>query len=443
MATTYLTRTMTGSPTSNQKGTMSYWVKRSKLGVYQFLGQIGAANAGTHGADFNTDDQLTFYWEHDGSAWDMLKTNRVFRDTNSWYHILWNWDSTLAASGDRLQLWVNGVRETDFATETQPAQDATCLIGSAQAYTFNAWSTADYFDGLISYAYYIDGTAYPASTFGEVDSDTGEWKIITSPSVTYGNQGYLILKDGNTITDQGSNSNDWTLGGGTLTDLQDCPSDVFATWNPLKSWNDSGTLRQPTYSNGNTTAIFDDSGNNEQAFSTLAVSTGKFYSEVKCTSITANANTRIGIGDINYTGTSNPNLQSTTIYYLADGNKRIGSSSSSYGNTYTTGDIISVAMDLDNNKLYFAKNGTWENSGDPTSGATGTGAIDITDGYNYCFQIEDYASSGNRSMDTNFGNGYFGTSAISSEGTNASEIGKFEYDVPTGYTALSTKGLNS
>ena len=138
MATTYLTRTMSGSPTSNQKGTMSYWVKRSKLGVYQFLGQIGAANAGSAGADFNSDDQLTFYWEHDGSAWDMLKTNRVFRDTNSWYHILWNWDSTLGASGDRLQLWVNGVRETDFATETPPAQDATCLIGSAQTYNFNA-----------------------------------------------------------------------------------------------------------------------------------------------------------------------------------------------------------------------------------------------------------------------------------------------------------------
>ena len=66
-------------------------------------------------------------------------------------------------------------------------------------------------------------------------------------------------------------------------------------------------------------------------------------------------------------------------------------------------------MDLDNNKLYFSKNGTWQNSGVPTSGSTGTGAIDISDGYNYCFITEDYASSGNRYMDTNFGNGYFGT----------------------------------
>ena len=42
----------------------------------------------------------------------------------------------------------------------------------------------------------------------------------------------------------------------------------------------------------------------------------------------------------------------------------------------------------------------------------------------------------------NFGNGYFGTTAVSSAGTNASNNGIFEYDVPTGYTALSTKGLN-
>jgi hypothetical protein len=43
-----------------------------------------------------------------------------------------------------------------------------------------------------------------------------------------------------------------------------------------------------------------------------------------------------------------------------------------YGVLYTNGDICSC-IDLDNNKIYFAKNGTWQHSGDPTSGATGTG----------------------------------------------------------------------
>jgi hypothetical protein len=101
-------------------------------------------------------------------------------------------------------------------------------------------------------------------------------------------------------------------------------------------------------------------------------------------------------------------------------------------------------MDLDNNKLYFSKNGTWQNSGDPTSGATGTGAINIptaTTGY-YHFAMGDQHDAESGTYSINFGNGYFGTTAVSSAGTNASGIGIFEYDVPTGYTALSTKGLN-
>ena len=44
-------------------------------------------------------------------------------------------------------------------------------------------------------------------------------------------------------------------------------------------------------------------------------------------------------------------------------------------------------------------------------------------------------------IDANFGNGYFGTTAVSSAGTNASGIGTFEHDGPTGYNALSTLGL--
>ena len=94
------------------------------------------------------------------------------------------------------------------------------------------------------------------------------------------------------------------------------------------------------------------------------------------------------------------------------------------------------------------------NSGVPTSGDTGTGAINRL--FNYAGSLfydngvktEMFASayvsstSGSGTASFNFGNGYFGTTAVSSAGTNASGIGIFEYDVPTGFTALSTKGLN-
>ena len=55
-----------------------------------------------------------------------------------------------------------------------------------------------------------------------------------------------------------------------------------------------------------------------------------------------------------------------------------------------------------------------------------------------------YASlyQANNLVEFNFGDGIFATSAVSSAGANASGNGIFEYNVPTGFTALSTKGLN-
>ena len=444
MASTYLTRTMTGSPTSNQKGTMSYWFKRSKLGTYQFLGQITPGSAGTAGADLNSNDRWTFYWALDGS-WDWLHTTRRFRDTSAWYHIVFNWDSTLATSGDRLQLWVNGVRETAFEDEVQPAQNATTTIGSAATYNINAWGSASYFDGSMTHYHYIDGTAYPASAFGEFDATSGEWKIKTSPSVTYGNQGFFILKDGNSVTDQSGNGNNWTVGGGTLTNTEDNPSDIFATFNPLTFAGSKWTL-----ANGNTSTNGIPSTNAWRfLISTLGATKGKYYFETKVTNIESGdpGNIIFGITDIDQVSQAEDNGKFSAAsrgygYRASTGYKCNNGSEVAYGATYTTGDIIGCAFDLDNNKIYFSKNGTWQDSGDPTSGATGTGsAYDLTDGYFYTPAFSSYYS--NEKYSVNFGNGYFGTTAVSSAGTNASGIGIFEYDVPTGYTALSTKGLNA
>ena len=148
----------------------------------------------------------------------------------------------------------------------------------------------------------------------------------------------------------------------------------------------------------------------------------------------------------------NKNVGDTTqsAGYRSSGSSEIASATASFGNSYTTNDIIGIAIDVDNSKLYFSKNGVWQNSGDPTSGSTGTGALSMpvaaiscTDGA-YFFGFGDTSTGGSSApkFSFNFGNGYFATTAVSSAGTNASGIGIFEYDVPTGYTALSTKGLN-
>ena len=448
MASTYLTHTFSGSPTSNQKGTISFWMKRSGIGTAQHTGLKTAATAGSAGGYIGTNDQFYFYYEYAG-GWDVLQTSRKFRDTSAWYHIVVNWDSTLATSGDRLQIWVNGVRETNFADEVQPSQNETTNLGAAQAhYISTVAAGGDYFDGLMSHFYFIDGTAYSASAFGSTDATTGAWKINTSPSVTYGNNGFFILKDGNSLTDQSGQGNNWTLGAGTLTNTEDCPSDVFATFNPLDNYWGPWTL-----SNGNTSAS-STTGAKAYVLSTLGMSKGKFYFEAKLT--TNNGRSNVGIASRGAVANDDPygstNAQNC-VFKLFNGPVYGNNTefNAFWGSAVSGNNIIGCALDLDStpNTIAFSIDGAWV-TGSGTSDTDFSNALKVNNFTNvgstntgfYHFIVGDDGGSEASAYDCNFGNGYFGTTAISSEGTNASGIGKFEHDVPTGYKALSTKGLN-
>ena len=132
-------------------------------------------------------------------------------------------------------------------------------------------------------------------------------------------------------------------------------------------------------------------------------------------------------------------------YYGADGNIRTNNSSSSYGNSYSAGDIIGVALDVTNSKLYFSKNGTWQDSGDPTSGATGTGAVSITavgsTSLGAYLPAVGFHASSTGTHQLNFGNGYFGTTSHGETNADDAGIGLFKYDVPAGYYSICTNNL--
>jgi hypothetical protein len=440
MASTKLQRTFSAEGDNIYKWTYSFWVKRGTLGGDQAMAAAYYSATYEGRIYFRGTDQLEVYDYWNGSYTLQKKTNRLFRDTSAWYHIVVSNDNTQASADDRTKIYVNGVQETSFAINTQFPQNQRNSFNNDYTKYFGSYGSGDYLDGSMSHIHFIDGTAYAPTEFGETDSTTGEWKIKTNVSVTYGTNGFFILKDGNSVTDQSGNSNNFTVGAGTLTKTEDNPSNVFATLNPLNL--QTGT--KPILQYGNTSVSgASDGGTEFNGSSTLGMSTGKFYMEFKST-VSSNVHTMIGI-------TSNPSedarsdhwmgTQSYSYgYYANDGKYYNGNTAYTYGNTYTS-DIIGVALDLDNNKLYFSKNGTWQNSGVPTSGSTGTGAISITDN-EYFFGVSDASGTYISSGDCNFGNGYFGTTAVSSAGTNASNNGIFEYDVPTGYTALSTKGLN-
>ena len=443
MANSYLSHTQSSGNRTNW--TLSAWVKRSELSTTQYI------MANYSGSDYcylqiNSNNKMRFLDYNSGNNCNKI-TTRLFRDTSAWYHVVIAIDTTDATAEDRFKLYINGVRETAFDTSANFSSSFNTNMnasGYTSVFGVNQQGNASYWNGYMSHVSLVDGATLAPTTFGQTDSTSGIWKFKSPTGVTWGTNGvHLKFENSGAMgTDSSGQSNTYTVNG-NLKQALDTPSNVHATFNPLALWNHNGTLRIPAYSNGNLTAGYDNSSYNEVAFGNLGVNKGKWYWEVKATNVTdASGNTRIGIGDIQYTDTD-PQNTTSTVYYQGNGQKRVSGSASSYGATYTGGNIIGVAMDLDNNKLYFHKDGVYQNSGVPTSGSTGTGAIAIPTGdYVYTIQCEDYASSGTRVMDLNTGSGFFGTTAITSAGSNGNGS-LFEYDVPSGYYALNTKNINT
>jgi hypothetical protein len=450
-----------GSGAYYSKLTMSFWIKRSKLGEQGIFGRReGSATANLSTCHFSGDDSLLINFRDGGgtSKYYMI-TSKFFRDVGAWYHIHIMLDGDNATQGDRSKLYVNGVRETSFQLLNNPSStgyEVNLFVGGSY-YTYiarglrsqtDAWLT---YEGCMSNFNCSTGYVYEPTVFGEVDTTTGQWKIINDPTFTPGTDGFTILKDGNTITDQSAGSNNFSLYSGTLTNTLDCPSNVFATLNPLV------ISELASLSKGNNTITGTSASNNSHSPATLQVGTsGKYYYEVKVTANESGGSEYSADGIV-------PNAEAIQqgtgaagffpkLYFDCQG--KVERSSLGTGLADLTGltsvgstGIKMFAIDMDNGAIYIGANGVWLNNGSavgvPTSGGSKTGAM-------WSFTPSDYpniaicSSAYNGSVTNyNFGNGTFGTTAVSSAGTAGSTPGTFEYDVPSGYEPLSTKGLNA
>ena len=440
MASTYLTRTFE-TATDRKKCTISFWIKKG------FSSETQQPFCSYYTASyrlqfyFENDDKITIYNQDNGTDTVYLSSKAAYRDCNAWYHCYAAIDTTLATETDRVKVYINGERYTDWnGTTTYPSQNSDMSYGST-AYVHNIGRYGGgnhYVNGSLSHYYFVDGSVIDVSQFGSTDSTTGEWKISTNPTIaSYGNSGCKMFINNASVDDQSGNGNNFTLSGGTLTKTEDSPSNVFATLNPLAA-HPSNT---PIFYNGNTTSDAVDTSP-QTISSTLAMpKKGKFYMEVKLAQ-EANSTSSIpnfGIMDAaalykmrnkELTDSSNAwnsyggRVNSNNIYVL-------NATSQTMSDTPDVGDIIGLAVDLDSaqNTLKYYLNGT----------LVATQNIN-NDEYVFCFSIK--RDNEDAKVECNFGNGYFATTQITSEGTNASGIGKFEYDVPSGYTALCTKGLN-
>tara|TARA_R100001082_G_scaffold46171_2_gene24612 strand:+ start:871 stop:2289 length:1419 start_codon:yes stop_codon:yes gene_type:complete len=440
-----LSRTFTAVTAERKKHTISCWVKLCILDGENHMLFAGSSDS----TYIRFDDTHTIRFRFFASSADQsyLQTNRLFRDPNAWYHVVLVYDSAQGTASNRVKIYVNGVQETSFSTETYPDQDEESIIGNNVAHTIQGYSSGGEF--YVADWYYIGNQALSPSDFGETN-DNGVW-IPKKYTGGFGstNDTFLEFKQTGTGTDasgigadtSGQNNHMASTNLAATDVTTDTPTNNFATINALANYYNPATL-----SEGNTRVDFANDVSTSYVISTIGVASGKWYCEVKGVDIPSYG--EIGIASRPRQDDGNDDKLTVNVnnygYTANNGNvKSNGTAGSSYGNSYSDGDMIGIAMDLDNNKLYFSKNGTWQNSGDPTSGSTGTGAFSIAeattthDGF-YYFAGGSNINNDNTRMDFNFGNPSF---SISSGNADANGYGNFEYAVPSGYYALCTKNL--
>ena len=360
-ASAYLNRTP-GSTGNQKTWTWSGWVKRGALSGGTQYGRIMSTQGSFGvGVNFMTDDTLRLYFG--GSS--TLQTTQVFRDPSAWYHIVVALDTTQATAANRVKLYVNGTQVTAFSSATYPNQNDTFGWNNSSIVHQIGASTGDgataYLDGYQTEINAIDGQALTPSSFGSTNSTTGVWQPAKYTG-TYGTNGFYLNFNSIALTsgsntglgkDSSGNGNYWNTNnisvtaGATYDAMTDVPTLTsatvgnYATLNPLAVSASTGTC-----SNGNLTSTGINVGGGN-SFGTIALPTsGKFYWEVTPTNL--GGNSMIGVSTVSSTSSYFwQNTDGSIAYYSLTGNSYVNNSSTAYGATYTTNDIIGVAIDLD------------------------------------------------------------------------------------------------
>ena len=431
--------------------TYSTWIKRTEISQDYYCLFFAAYT----GIQIMSEDYLRVEL-YDGTTTRYADTNQLFRDTSAWYHLVVTLDSTDSTASDRVKIWINGNRVTSFRTSTYANMAQNDQFGIGQAsdnYQFGYWFAGGANDrrfcGYVAETHYVNGTALEASDFGEFD-DNNIW-IPKEYTGSHGSKGFYLKFDDSSNLGKDSSSGgigDFTLSNITSADqATDTPTNNFATLNPLFRFDLCTIFEGATRVKRTGPESFD----RWRTFaSSIGVTSGKWYAEfqnpVYATPI--DSDTFIGVAPATifnesistssgYLGGSSAETTDSIGYHGYTGKKFINGTSSSFGNTYG-GETVAVALDMDNGYVYFAKANTWQNSGDPTSGSSGTGGIALqlpNDAHYLACSIYQETSD----FQANYGG--FTTISISTPETDANGYGTFEYAPPSGYYSLCTKNL--
>ena len=442
------------STTDREKGTFSVWIKPTGARNSACIFGFGDDYAG---AKFVDNPGVSMLFKPDGKhhtwAYGEWKS-----DPTAWQHWMFSWDTAQGTGSNRGRCWRNGAEMTSTFTSAVPTQgiDTDFNLSGTAMFVGNcdkSGTRREWWDGYIAEVAWIDGQQITdPTTFGEYDSDSPLiWKPIDfKDDVTFGDNGfYLEFKQNGTSADANGlgadtsgNNNHFTLTNYAAADQSvDTPTNNACTLNPLNVATSSALA----FSEG-MNKIYNSASSWRPAFGTFPVSSGKWYYEVKGLLFPGTSYIQIGWVSLDYTGGGDSaltdeiagwgNTDPAAIY-----DSRLGkvywqnvttNGNTAYGDSYTAGDVIGVALDLDNSKIYFAEDNTWKNSGDPTSGATGTGAFSIVAGHTWV----PFIGLNNATAEATFASP---VQANSSDAADGNERGQFEFAPPSGYLSLCSK----
>ena len=439
--------------------TFSTWIKKQGFGTsaaigYDYMYLFGAAYTSIY---FMNDDRLRIEL-YDGSSTRYADTSMLFRDPAAWYHIVVQLDSTQSTASDRVKIWVNGVRQTEFnnTTYTNMSQNDQFQIGQASnnyqlGYWFAGGGNNRGFSGYMAETHYANGTAYEANDFGEFD-DNNIW-IPKQFEGSHGSKGFYLKFDDSSNVGKDSSSGgigDFSPNTNTTSaDLAtDSPTNNFAVPNILIGAGGFFVMTEGATKGVLSTAGPGNNVGGVSLVSTIPVSNGKWYFEAQNTN-SGDVYLYLGVADTGSIGYLDGYVlggqNGTTPSMAWRGGGAYGSNQKVYSNNSAIGDsvaweteVVGVALDLDNGKIYFHKSGTYINSGDPASGTDNGGQYDLPTAVDdqWLLGVSAYNLA---TWNINFG-GYTSMS-ISSAETDANGYGTFEYAPPSGYYALCTKNL--
>lgn len=392
----YMTRTF-GSAGDRRTFTLSFWAKTTNqnAGAAFVFSATDTSGAGTSSDAIRFDGATgALRVIGDSGTGCNVLTQAYHRDHSAWYHFVVTVDTTEGAAGDRVKIYRNGVQDTNLTHTTDPSASYQFLyFNNTEPHSVGREEdgAAEYFDGYLADVYWIDGTAYAASDFGETDTN-GNWVPIDASSLTFGTNGaHFLFEDSANLGNDSNGGTDWTENGLAANDqVTDSPTDDltnlvgnYCVWNPVDPFGAAGL----SLANGNLQGTNSSAAANSLFGSMVIPATGKWAWQITCTTVTGGGAEYpvIGVVPDNNSDTSSPMRSGGTGEgYGADGRKfsAIDAANAAYGDTFTDGDVIEVQIDMDAGDLFFRKNGTLQNSGTAmqaslTSGVRWKPAIDF------------------------------------------------------------------